>query len=381
MTNDQIQSILGAKTVSFNSLFAKATGSVTAAVFLSQAVFWQEKSKYKNGLETMEIDGEIYFSKTAAEWYEETGLSIEQQKTARVPLVKSGILKERRVGLPAKMYFRIDIETLVSGISGYLNTGRTVSGFSVNRNPEIPRTGKGKFRKQDDGNSGSTYIESIESIESKKESSADANAPLTSPFQKIGEIDPETFDLEEKENHSPHRGPALRVSLTDPDFPGVTVVEEIALGPKTKPAKTGREKQQRSTTGIHPENETVFQHFSDPAKARAAWAEWLQYKYDQHRERYKNAKSELVKLRSLWEETKGDAAQVERNISHSIGNLYRGIFAPKTEKNGTQHPNGLNKATAQHLDIANYIVQRRAAAMERRFGEQGMAGAPGEWEV
>jgi len=75
MTKSEIQSILGAKTVSFNALFAKATGSVTAAVFLSQAVFWQEKAKFKNALETMDFDGEAYFSKTAAEWYEETGLS------------------------------------------------------------------------------------------------------------------------------------------------------------------------------------------------------------------------------------------------------------------------------------------------------------------
>jgi len=150
-----------------------------------------------------------------------------------------------------------------------------------------------------------------------------------------------------------------------------------AVGPKTKPTKTGREKQQRNAPNIHPENETVFQHFSDPQKARAAWAEWLQYKYDQHRERYKNAKSELVKLRSLWEETKGDAAQVERNISHSIGNLYRGIFAPKAEKNGTQQ-HGLNKATAQHLDLAQYVGQRRMAAMERAMQNGTLANAPEE---
>ena len=206
--------------------------------------------------------------------------------------------------------------------------------------------------------------------------SAGASDPLTHPFQKVGEIYPETFALEAEKEKPLHRGPgAVRVSITDPEFPGVTVVD--AVGPKTKPTKTGREKQQRNAPNIHPENETVFQHFSDPQKARAAWAEWLQYKYDQHRERYKNAKSELVKLRSLWEETKGDAAQVERNISHSIGNLYRGIFAPKAEKNGTQQ-HGLNKATAQHLDLAQYVGQRRMAAMERAMQNGTLAGAPEE---
>jgi uncharacterized phage protein (TIGR02220 family) len=76
-----------------------------------------------------------------------------------------------------------------------------------------------------------------------KKESAGASDPLTPPFQKVGEIDPETFDVEAEENHSPHRGPALRVSITDPELPGVTVVEEIAPGPKTKPAKTGRTQQ------------------------------------------------------------------------------------------------------------------------------------------
>ena len=212
---------------------------------------------------------------------------------------------------------------------------------------------------------------------------AGASDPLSPPFQKVDEIYPETFSLEEERSEPLHRGPgAVRVSITDPEFPGVTI--EDAVGPKTKPTKTGREKQQRNAPNIHPENETVFQHFSDPQKARAAWAEWLQYKYDQHRERYKNAKSELVKLRSLWEETKGDAAQVERNISHSIGNLYRGIFAPKAEKNGTQQ-HGLNKATAQHLDLAQYVGQRRMAAgqrrmaaMERAMQNGTLAGAPEE---
>ena len=96
MTTENLESILGAKTISFNATFAKMTGSVTAAVFLSQALFWQVKAKFKGS--EIEFEGEPYFSKTSAEWYEETGLSAEQQKTARKPLVAAGILKERRAG-------------------------------------------------------------------------------------------------------------------------------------------------------------------------------------------------------------------------------------------------------------------------------------------
>lgn len=229
MSKEEIQSILGAKTVSFNSLFAKATGSVTAAVLLSQAIFWQEKAKFKT--DTLEFEGEQYFSKTGAEWFEETGLSVEQQKTARVPLVRAGILKEKRAGLPAKMYFRVDIEALVSGISGYLNQGRTVSGFSGYLKTENPRTGSGKFRKQVDGNSGNIInIESFESIEREGER-------LSSPFTKTDEIENcvSVFPIEaEKEKDPPNSGPPpLIVTTYTPQEPYVRVVEMIPPGPQT----------------------------------------------------------------------------------------------------------------------------------------------------
>lgn len=238
MTKSDIQSILGAKTVSYNSLYAKATGSVTAAVFLSQAVFWQEKAKFKNALETLEIEGESYFSKTGAEWFEETGLSAEQQKTARKPLVLSGILKEKLCGIPARMYFRVDIDALVSGISAYLNQGVTVSGFSANRKAENPRTGCGKFRKQEYGKPANYNIEeSFESFESEEERCAamplsssnktptfkaekkspplQGGAALAGPFTPTGEtIEPQQPTV---------------VRLYDKDLPGVTLVEPAPM--------------------------------------------------------------------------------------------------------------------------------------------------------
>lgn len=231
MTNANLESILGAKTISFNATFAKMTGSVTAAVFLSQALFWQVKAKFKGS--EMEFEGEPYFSKTAAEWFEETGLSAEQQKTARKPLVAAGILKERRAGLPAKMYFRVDIESLVSGVSGYLNTRVTVSGFSGNRKPEIPRTGSGKFRKQEAGVSGNTiYKESFESFESGGER-------ITPPVRHAETIEKETTGLvqpvlpleAETETSAAGAGP-VTTTLHDPQTPGA-VIMDIAPGPKS----------------------------------------------------------------------------------------------------------------------------------------------------
>ena len=290
-------------------------------------------------------------------------------------LERLGYLKvERSAGERSRMQIVNERFYLVGSKEGLLVSG---SQSSLPGSQSSLRAGSQSSLPGSQSSLPASYIQDKNKNKIQDKNNAGASDPLSPPFKKVDEIYPEQFSLKEEKADPLHRGPgAVRVSITDPEFPGVTVVD--AVGPKTKPTKTGREKPQRNAPNIHPENETVFQHFSDPAKARAAWAEWLQYKYDQHRERYKNAKSELVKLRSLWEETKGDAAQVERNISHSIGNLYRGIFAPKAEKNGTQQPNGLNKATAQHLDLAQYVGQRRIAAMERAMQNGTLASAPEE---
>ena len=191
-----------------------------------------------------------------------------------------------------------------------------------------------------------------------------AGNPLCPPFQKIAEIElPENFSLEATPSQptSPGGGGpgAIRVSITGPEHPEITVHDIIE--PQTEPVKTGRSKTKNPRTNepqIHPENEQAFTHFNDPAKARAAWSEWIKYKYDQHRERYKSAASELIKLRSLFKETNGSSDSAATMIEHSIGNLYRGIYPPKSEKNGTQPANGLNKATAQHLELAKGTYER-----------------------
>ncbi len=193
-----------------------------------------------------------------------------------------------------------------------------------------------------------------------------AGNPLCPPFQKIAEIElPENFSLAANPSQptSPGGGGpgAILVSITGPEHPEITVHDIIE--PKTEPVKTGRSKTKNPRTNepkIHPENEQAFQHFNDPAKARAAWAQWIKYKFEQFRDKYKSGDSELICLRKHWKDTNGDAAAFEKNISHSIGSLYKGIFPPKEEKtHGTNgQPNGLNAATRQHLNLAKGTYER-----------------------
>ena len=65
--------------IAFQRVFVTLTGSVTAALMLSQAVFWNKRV-------SVEKDG--WFYKTIDEWQDETGLTRYEQETARKKLKK-----------------------------------------------------------------------------------------------------------------------------------------------------------------------------------------------------------------------------------------------------------------------------------------------------
>lgn len=194
----------------------------------------------------------------------------------------------------------------------------------------------------------------------KEENNAGASAPLSPPFKKVDEIEPLEAEKEKDFKTGAGGGPTI-VKLYDNELRGVTLVDSIPPQPITKPETTGRQRQTRNTPHIHPENETCFSYFSDPAKARAAWQEWIDYKYEQHRERYKAAKSELSKLRQLFKQFSGDSEKFEVAVNYSIGNLYKGVFPPKQEKENGQFQH-LDKAQQQHLKLARFVADLRSGS-------------------
>jgi len=88
--------------IAFHRILAEVSGSVNGGVFLSQAMYWSNITKSPEG----------WFYKTAEDWQGETFLSRREQETVRVALKKLGILEEQRKGIPAKLYFRVDMEVL-----------------------------------------------------------------------------------------------------------------------------------------------------------------------------------------------------------------------------------------------------------------------------
>lgn len=86
--------------IAFHREFVKFTGSVTAALLLSQALYWSKKTDYRP------------FYKTIEEWSEETGMSRAEIDTARKKLREIGVLEERYDRLTHRMFYRVNRDHL-----------------------------------------------------------------------------------------------------------------------------------------------------------------------------------------------------------------------------------------------------------------------------
>ena len=84
--------------IAFHRCFVTLTGSITAALMLSQAVYWQQRTKHEDG----------WWFKTRDEWTEETGMRRREQETARRRLRQLGLLHEERRGVPAQLWYWVD---------------------------------------------------------------------------------------------------------------------------------------------------------------------------------------------------------------------------------------------------------------------------------
>ena len=99
-----IWSLLG-RPVAFYRRLVDLTGNVKAALLLSQAIYWTRR-----GRDIAEQGG--WFHKTTEQWAWETGLSSKEQSNARDALKVLALVDERRMGLPARLHFRLNTEQL-----------------------------------------------------------------------------------------------------------------------------------------------------------------------------------------------------------------------------------------------------------------------------
>lgn len=166
---DAIQSLL-TRPVAFHRVFSEITGSATAGLMLSQGYYWEkalERMEEKDGK-----DRKGWFHKTQEEWQTEIGLSRCEQETARRVLRKFDFWQEDRRGVPAKLYFRVDLEKLVDAVF-------QVAGNQQPRMWEVAEQGCQKLANKDAGNPQSfKSTETTPEITSEREG---ASLPMPTP--------------------------------------------------------------------------------------------------------------------------------------------------------------------------------------------------------
>ena len=91
--------------IAFQRSFIRLDIGVTAALFLSQMIYWTNRS---------DDDGWVY--KTQEEWEEETGLSRYEQEGARKKLRSIGVLQEKKKGVPARLFYKVDNDILFQAL-------------------------------------------------------------------------------------------------------------------------------------------------------------------------------------------------------------------------------------------------------------------------
>jgi DnaD/phage-associated family protein len=123
--------------IAFRRVLVDLTGSVPAALMLSQAIYWQERATQKDG----------WWYKTVEDWEEETGLSRYKQETARKKNRKY-LLSDLR-DAPARLYWKVDRDRLKSDLMQlHSNNIETSARENLTQDAENPPTSFGEIHTQ-----------------------------------------------------------------------------------------------------------------------------------------------------------------------------------------------------------------------------------------
>ena len=88
--------------IAYYTIFAKELGGVEAGVFTSQFFYWYGRGQDPTG----------WIYKTQADIEAETGLSRRNQETARKRLRELKVLEEKRMGVPSRLFYRLNLDRL-----------------------------------------------------------------------------------------------------------------------------------------------------------------------------------------------------------------------------------------------------------------------------
>jgi hypothetical protein len=99
--------------VAYHRVFRAITGNTVAAIMLSQAFYWQRQTDNNKG------GKKGWWYKSGSEWEDELGLGRSEQETARKVLVSLRVLRTERRGVPARMWYQVDLLVLEEKLQQY----------------------------------------------------------------------------------------------------------------------------------------------------------------------------------------------------------------------------------------------------------------------
>jgi hypothetical protein len=142
MTRDEAIRLLR-RPIAFHRIFVTISGSVSAGLMLSQAWYWKDHTD----------DG--WFWKTRHDWWTETALTRFEQEGARRILRDKGFMEESLRGMPAKTYFRVNVDAVLDAISREVSCRRETDqqggGKLTNKVARKQPTGSRRESDQQDG--------------------------------------------------------------------------------------------------------------------------------------------------------------------------------------------------------------------------------------
>jgi hypothetical protein len=102
--------------ITFHRCLVSVCGSVTAALLLSHAITTTQEAQAGHFGDNARdvVDG--WFTLSQDQWHRETGMTRWEQETARRLLRQAGFLIERREGMPARVWFKVDKAAVVRAL-------------------------------------------------------------------------------------------------------------------------------------------------------------------------------------------------------------------------------------------------------------------------
>lgn len=280
--------------VAYHAALARMLKSPTAAIMLSQGMYWQRINK-KQGKECFWITGD--------QWYEQTGLTVEHQKTARKILRDRGFWLENLIGVPAKLHYRIDVSELLNQLEVFLQTED--GDLQIQ---ETALTSSGQWHKLDVANGTNSDVAMAQTIEKTNNKT---NNKTTNKTNKENEkfSEPEKKEIEKRSLKKPNENNSHRADA----------LKKIAISAKDAAKEVG---------------------YKTDSTLVDAFQMYLDYRKEMKLKPFASVKSAGIALKQLKRLSEDSRCTSLEIVEQTIASLWTGLFPLKRDKsqqNGKTH--------------------------------------------